>query len=189
MIRFGKGEKKRDHKEPGWRRMPESVVTKAARKRELSQWFSVPLGVSASPQPKHRHEAVLVLRAHTLSRSAEDAPGGSECPDDANDGKNETWELIYCHLKADVNGGLSRLPRTATLTHFLSPVEDLCPSELEKEDEKRSLKKFVLSGTCLPVDVQSENAERRSPCHQRCHPVRRPRRATRRLWPTIRQHL
>ncbi|XP_037506353.1 uncharacterized protein LOC119382636 isoform X2 [Rhipicephalus sanguineus] len=176
MFRFGKDKKKGGHQEPGRRRMSDAAVTEAAaRKEELSQWSSVPLDVSESPEAKRRQEAALVMRAHTLPRSLEAAPGGSECPDDAGGDANAIWGLIYCDPKAEVNGDVIRLPRTksprnresrsgkvfsdAVLPHFLSPGHDLCGGDSEQDDEKRALKKLLLNGTCLAADVPSENAD------------------------------
>uniref|UniRef100_A0A131YK54 Microtubule associated tumor suppressor candidate 2 n=1 Tax=Rhipicephalus appendiculatus TaxID=34631 RepID=A0A131YK54_RHIAP len=175
MFRFGKDKKKGGHQEPGRRRMSDAAVTEAAaRKEELSQWSSVPLDVSESPEAKRRQEAALVMRAHTLPRSLEAAPGGSECPDDAGGDVNAIWGLIYCDPRAEVNGDLIRPPRAksprnresrsgkvfsdAVLPHFLSPGLDLSAGDAE-QDEKRALKKLLLNGTCPAAEVLSENAD------------------------------
>ncbi|XP_050038797.3 uncharacterized protein [Dermacentor andersoni] len=174
MFRFGKDKKKAGHQEPGRRRMSDAAVTEATRKDELSQWSSVPLDVSESPEAKRRQEAALVMRAHTLPRSLEAAPGGSECPDDDGDA-NAVWGLIYCDPKAEMNGDF-RLPRAistrnhesrsgkvfsdAVLPHFLTPGHDLGGGEPEQEDKMRALKKLLLNGTCLAAaDVPSEDAD------------------------------
>ncbi|KAH6937154.1 hypothetical protein HPB50_025800 [Hyalomma asiaticum] len=175
----GGNDKKAATRNPAGGRMSDAAVTEAARKEELSQWSSVPLDVSESPEAKRRQEAALVLRAHTLPRSLEAAPGGSECPDDAGGDANTIWGLIYCDPKAEVNGDHIRLPRTksprshesrsgkvfsdAVLPHFLSPGQDLCCGEPEQEDEKRALKKLLLNGTCLAADVLNENADSSRP--------------------------
>ncbi|KAL1415205.1 hypothetical protein MTO96_006880 [Rhipicephalus appendiculatus] len=52
MFRFGK-DKKGGHQEPCRRRMQDAMVTKAKRKEKLSQYSSVPLDVSESPEAKH----------------------------------------------------------------------------------------------------------------------------------------
>lgn len=181
MFRFGKDKKKVGHQEPGRRRMSDAAVAEAARKEELSQWSSVPLDVSESPEAKRRQEAALVMRAHTLPRSLEAAPGGSECPDDVGGDTNAVWGLIYCDPKAEVNGDF-RLPRAksprnhesrcgkvfsdAVLPHFLTPGNDLGGGEPEQEDKKRALKKLLLNGTCLAeTDVPNENADSSHPVH------------------------
>ncbi|KAH8041632.1 hypothetical protein HPB51_017077 [Rhipicephalus microplus] len=175
MFRFGKDKKKGGHQEPGRRRMSDAAVTEtAARKEELSQWSSVPLDVSESPEAKRRQEAALVMRAHTLPRSLEAAPGGSERPDDAGGDANAIWGRIYCDPRAEVNGDHIRPPRAksprnresrsgkifseAVLPHFLSPGLDLSGGDAE-QDEKRALKKLLLNGTCPAVEGLSENAD------------------------------
>lgn len=92
--------------------MPDSVVTEVACKYELSRRSSVLLDVGASSEAKCRQEAALDLWAHTLPCSAKDVPGGSNFPEDTNEGKSVIWELTYCELKADVNSNLNMLPRT-----------------------------------------------------------------------------
>ncbi|KAH7984618.1 hypothetical protein HPB52_023288 [Rhipicephalus sanguineus] len=106
MFLFGKDKNKGGHQEPGRRRMSDAAVTEAPRKEELSQWSSVPLDVSESPEAKRRQEAAYVMWAHTLPRSLEAAPGGSECTDDAGGDTKAIWGLIYCDPKAEVNSDL-----------------------------------------------------------------------------------
>ncbi|XP_077518979.1 uncharacterized protein LOC144128997 isoform X3 [Amblyomma americanum] len=165
MFRFGKDKKK----EPGRRRMSDAAATEvAACKEELSQWSSVPLDVSESPEAKRREEA-LIMRAHTLPRSLEAAPSGSECPDDAD---GTVWGVIYCDPKADANDHF-QLPRAkldtpkcrdarggkvfsnAVLPHFLHPGHELGGGE--SLADRRALKKLLLNGTCPAVSNDDDS--------------------------------
>lgn len=163
MFRFGKDKKKAGQDAAGGkRRMSDAAATEVARNEELlSQWSSVPLDVSGSPDLKRRDDALL-LRAHTLPRSLEAAPGGSECPDDAD--STVCWGVIYCDPKAaekssdtfqlvqdkfgplknhDARGG--KVFSNAVLPHFLPPGQD---GAGEPRAEKRPLKKLLLNGAC-----------------------------------------
>ncbi|KAL1415204.1 hypothetical protein MTO96_006879 [Rhipicephalus appendiculatus] len=137
MFRFGKD--KGDHQGTSRRRMSDAAMTEASRKEELPQWSSVPVAVGGSPEAKHRQDATLVMRAHTLPHSREAAPSGSECPDGAGGDVNVIRSLMYCDSKAEGNGDLIRLLRTksnlesrsgkvisdAVLTRYPSPGHDI----------------------------------------------------------------
>uniref|UniRef100_A0A6B0VI98 Putative microtubule associated tumor suppressor candidate 2 n=1 Tax=Ixodes ricinus TaxID=34613 RepID=A0A6B0VI98_IXORI len=170
MFRFGKDKRKASLDGvvlPSRRRMSDaggtatSSAAKDVIKEELSQWSSVPVELSESPEVQRRQEIVL-MRAHTLPRSLDAPPvgGGGDGVEGSQVTDGNVWGVIYCDPRPDSGGGGFKVPRVKLeSTPREGAKETTTPRESPGNNEAAENEKVLFSGAVVPHFLRPADEE------------------------------
>lgn len=171
MFRFGKDKKRVQQEVSSRRRMSDAGGSAQGQvlKEELTQWSSVPVELSESPEIRRRQDLVL-MRAHTLPRSLEAGlVGDGGAPDDTD---ANVWGVIYCDPRPQLHK--DKLPRvtletstnreaeerakvfsSAVLPHFTHSAGEV----KGLDEDKRGLKRLLLNGHPSTVQCAAPSSQ------------------------------